>query len=176
MCWENVTKANPTTFYLKPIYWSCYFMHPLDENARLIKLDCSIRTYLAMSISGAYVGIKVSQCLTEIWITRELPGVALVNSDISRISIIISINVETVIFIPFSMYGCPSRLWPFPKGEGKSKKCKSWKTTSFGCGIMENQYCNGRCNSLGSAASFVQNQRLAYKLVDMTTTGLLFCS
>ena len=68
MCWENGTKANPTTFYLKPIYWCCYFMHQLDENARLIKLDCSIRTYLAMSISGAYVGIKVSQCLTEIWI------------------------------------------------------------------------------------------------------------
>ena len=32
---------------------------------------------------------------------------------------------------------------------------------------MGNQHCNGRCNHLGSAASFVQNQRLAYKLVDV---------
>ena len=54
----------------------------------------------------------------------------------------------------------------FSKGEGKGKESKSWKTTSFGCSIMGNQHCNGQCSCLGSAASFVQNQRLAYKLVD----------
>ena len=31
---------------------------------------------------------------------------------------------------------------------------------------MGNQHCNGRWNRLGLAASFVQNQRLKYKLVD----------
>ena len=32
---------------------------------------------------------------------------------------------------------------------------------------MGNQHCNGQCNHLGSGASFAQNQRLAYKLVDI---------
>ena len=65
------------------------------------------------------------------------------------------------------MHGCTSRLRPFLKGEGKSKKSKSWKTTSFGRSITGNQHCDGRCNRLCSAASFVQNQRLSYTLVDL---------
>ena len=69
-----------------------------------------------------------------------------------------------VVFIPFSMHGCPSLLQPYLEGEGINKKSKSWKTTSFGRSIMGNQHCNGRYDHLGSVASFVQNQRLAYKL------------
>ena len=60
----------------------------------------------------------------------------------------------------------PHVCYHFSKGRAKVKKSKSRKTTSFGCSIMGNQHCNGRCNRLGSAASFVQNQRLAYKLVE----------
>ena len=48
-----------------------------------------------------------------------------------------------------------------------NRKIKSWKTTSFDRSIMGNQHCNGRCNHLGSAASFVQNLRLAYNTVDL---------
>ena len=62
------------------------------------------------------------------------------------------------------MHGC---LRPFLEGEGISKKSKSWKTNSFGQSIMGNQHCSGGCNLLSSAASFVQNQRLPYKLVDI---------
>ena len=79
--------------------------------------------------------------------------------------------VETLIFIPICMHGCPLRLRPYLKGEGKSKKSESWKTTSFGCSIMGNQHCNGQCIHLGSGASFAQNQRLAYKLVDRFETS-----
>ena len=45
-----------------------------------------------------------------------------------------------------------------------NRKIKSWKTTSFGRSIMGNLHCNSRCSHLSSAASFVQNQRLAYNL------------
>ena len=84
--------------------------------------------------------------LCNIYKTRELPGVALVNSAISRISTIISIKliVQTVIFIPFSMHGRPSLLQPHLAGEGINRKSKSWKTTSFDHSMMENQHCNGR--------------------------------
>ena len=56
------------------------------------------------------------------------------------------------------IHGCPLRLPPNLKGEGINKS-KPWKTTSFGHSIMWNQHCNGWCNHLRSAASFVQNQR-----------------
>ena len=69
------------------------------------------------------------------------------------------------------MHGCPSCLRPYLKGEGINRKSKSWKTTSFQCRITGNQHCNGRCNHLGSTAFFVQNQRLAYKLVDIAEKG-----
>ena len=76
-----------------------------------------------------------------------------------------------VIFIPFSMHGCTSHLRPYLEGEGINRKSKSWKTTSFGRSIMGNQHYNGRCNHRCLAASFVQNQRLAYKLVDRFETS-----
>ena len=62
------------------------------------------------------------------------------------------------------------RLRPILEGERISKTSKSWKTNSFGRSIMGNQHCNGRCNHLGLAASFVQTQRLPYKLVDRLHT------
>ena len=36
-----------------------------------------------------------------------------------------------------------------------------------GRSIIGDQHCNGQGNHLGSAVSLVQNQRLAYKLVDV---------
>ena len=55
-------------------------------------------------------------------LTREIPGVALVNCAISHIFTIILI-VETVIFIHFSMHGLC--LGPYLGGEGMHQKSEN---------------------------------------------------
>ena len=70
------------------------------------------------------------------------------------------------------MDGCPSHLQPYLGGEDINRKSKSWKTTSFGHSIMGNQHYNGQYDHLDSVASFVQNQRLAYKLCSTLARSL----
>ena len=65
------------------------------------------------------------------------------------------------------MHGCPSCLRPYLKGEGINQKKQNMVTTSFSPSFRRSQHCNGRCNHLGPVASFVRNQRLACKLVDV---------
>ena len=48
------------------------------------------------------------------------------------------------------------------------KKKQNMVTTSFNPSFRRYQHCNGRGSHLCSAASFVQNQRLPYKLVDQS--------
>ena len=60
------------------------------------------------------------------------------------------------------MPGCPSRLRPYLKGEGITKKSNPWKTTSLDRSIMGNQLYNGWCSHLGWAASFIKRAKLNY--------------
>ena len=57
---------------------------------------------------------------------------------------------------------CPSRLRPYLKGEGITKKSNPWKTTSLDRSIMGNQHYNGWCSHLGWAASFIKRAKLNY--------------
>ena len=57
---------------------------------------------------------------------------------------------------------CPSRLRPYLKGEGITKKSNPWKTTSLDRSIMGNQLYNGWCSHLGWAASFIKRAKLNY--------------
>ena len=56
---------------------------------------------------------------------------------------------------------------PYLRGEGINQKKGNMWTTSFSRSIRRNQHCNGLCSRLGSPASFVRNQRLPYRLVDL---------
>ena len=77
-----------------------------------------------------------------------------------------NINDRNHVIYSFLHGWIPNFMRRYLKGEGINQKKRNMWTTSFGRSFMGNQHCNGRCNHLGSAASFVQNQRLAYKLVD----------
>ena len=63
------------------------------------------------------------------------------------------------------MHGCSSGLQPNLEGEGINQKKKNMVTTSCSSSFRKIQHCNCRSSHLGLEASFVQNQRLPYKLV-----------
>ena len=67
----------------------------------------------------------------------------------------------------------PLRSWLLLQGEDITKKSNPWKTTTLSCTIRGHHQCNYRKSHLGWAASFVPNQRLPYKLVDLITFILL---
>ena len=70
---------------------------------------------------------------------------------------------------------CPSRLRPYLKGESKKQKSKAWLPLPPPLVLVLGEVNILMVDDvLSSAASFDQNQRLAYELVDRLGFVLLF--